>query len=250
MDRPVSIRKIVFLVCFIQVGAELLRDDAGDIGESLSQCPNSYLNKDLSWFRQNAQTLLFMEHLQQRASQENLFDWPKEQGSEKYRSKLRSLEDQFVMPEEIPDDCYEQMPIPQKIAQRISFLEDRLEGCGGAAQSQPCPYAAESALGGGYGSGLALRRLSAIQAELMRQKNVIRFMRMRLMDINRQCEGELMISLHYWFCILKFLMCLLTLNLDFMAGPERNNYMSDCSGGIPEEDREVWFKCFSYSTYV
>ena len=130
-----------------------------------------------------------MEHLQQRASQENLFDWPKEQGSEKYRSKLRSLEDQFVMPEEIPDDCYEQMPIPQKIAQRISFLEDRLEGCGGAAQSQPCPYAAESALGGGYGSGLALRRLSAIQAELMRQKNVIRFMRMRLMDINRQCEG-------------------------------------------------------------
>jgi hypothetical protein len=197
MDRPVSIRKIVFLVCFIQVGAELLRDDAGDIGESLSQCPNSYLNKDLSWFRQNAQTLLFMEHLQQRASQENLFDWPKEQGSEKYRSKLRSLEDQFVMPEEIPDDCYEQMPIPQKIAQRISFLEDRLEGCGGAAQSQPCPYAAESALGGGYGSGLALRRLSAIQAELMRQKNVIRFMRMRLMDINRQCEGELMISLHY-----------------------------------------------------
>jgi hypothetical protein len=133
-----------------------------------------------------------MEHLQQRASQENLFDWPKEQGSEKYRSKLRSLEDQFVMPEEIPDDCYEQMPIPQKIAQRISFLEDRLEGCGGAAQSQPCPYAAESALGGGYGSGLALRRLSAIQAELMRQKNVIRFMRMRLMDINRQCEGELM----------------------------------------------------------
>ena len=191
MDRPLSIRKvgmIVFLVFLIQVKAELLRDDAGEIGES-NQCPNSYLNKDLSWFRQNAQTLLFMEHLQQRASQDDLFDWQKEQGSEKYRSKLRSLEDQFVMPEEIPDDCYEQMPIPQKIAQRISFLEDRLEGCGSAAQSQPCPYAAEPVVGG-FGSSLALRRLSAIQAELMRQKNFIRFMRMRLMDINRQCEGD------------------------------------------------------------
>ena len=33
-------------------------------------------------------------------------------------------------------------------------------------------------------------------------------------------------------------MCL-NLNLDFMAVPERNNYMGDCSGGIPEEDKEV-----------
>ena len=195
MDHHVSIRKVGFifgLILIIQVKADPLRDDAGEIGETNSQCPNSYLNKDLSWFRQNAQTLLFMEHLQQRATQDNLFEWPKEQGSEKYRSKLRSLEDQFVMPEEIPDDCYEQMPIPQKIAQRISFLEDRLEGCG-AAQSQPCPYAGEPSVIGGYGSSLVQRRLSAIQAELIRQKNVIRFMRMRLMDINRQCEGN-----HLW----------------------------------------------------
>lgn len=188
MDRFLSIRKIaiVLFIYLIQVEAQTLQDSAGDLAEA-GQCPNSYINKDLSWFRQNAQTLLFMEHLQQRAAQENLFDWSKEQGSEQYRSRLRRLEDQFVMPEEIPDDCYEQMPIPQKIAQRISYLEDRLEGCG-AAQAQPCPYSEVNV--GGFGSGMALRRLSVIQAELMRQRNVIRFMRMRLMDINRQCEGN------------------------------------------------------------
>lgn len=191
MDRPLSIQKvalIVLLICLIQVKAQSFQDPAGDLGETGQQCPNSFVNKDLSWFRQNAQTLLFMEHLQQRAVQENLFNWSREQGSEQYRSRLRNLEDQFVMPEEIPDDCYEQMPIPQKIAQRISYLEDRLEGCG-AAQAQPCPYSEVNV--GGFGSGMALRRLSVIQAELMRQRNVIRFMRMRLMDINRQCEGNL-----------------------------------------------------------
>ncbi|KAI9553105.1 hypothetical protein GHT06_020996 [Daphnia sinensis] len=201
MDRPLSIQK---------VQAQTFQDPAGDLGEISTQCPNSFVNKDLSWFRQNAQTLLFMEHLQQRAAQENLFNWSREQGSEQYRSRLRNLEDQFVMPEEIPDDCYEQMPIPQKIAQRISYLEDRLEGCG-AAQAQPCPYSEVNV--GGFGSGMALRRLSVIQAELMRQRNVIRFMRMRLMDINRQCE-------------------------DFMAVPNRN-YMNDCSGGFVEEEKQT-----------
>lgn len=203
MGRPLTTRKvglIVFLIYIIQVNAELISDESGEIGDT-SQCPNSYLNKDMSWFRQNAQTLLFMEHLAKRASQDNLFDWKKEQVSDKYRSKLRSLEDQFVMPEEIPDDCYEKMPIPQKISQRISFLEDRLEGCG-AAQSQPCPYADEPAVGG-YGSSLVLRRLSAIQAELMRQKNVIRLMRMRLMDVNRQCEGKNVIE----YSFLKLFSC-------------------------------------------
>lgn len=191
MSLPLSIGKvgwIVFFICLIQVEAAVLKDEEGEIGE-VGQCPNSYINKDMSWFRQNAQTLLFMEHLQQRASRENLFDWSKEQTSEKYRKQLRNLEDQFVMPEEVPDDCYERMPIPQKIAQRISFLEDRLEGCGAAQLPQPCAYG--EPVVGGYGSGLVFRRLSVIQAELMRQRNVIRFMRTRLMDINRQCEGKI-----------------------------------------------------------
>lgn len=195
MSLPLSIGKvgwIVFFICLIQVEAAVLKDEEGEIGE-VGQCPNSYINKDMSWFRQNAQTLLFMEHLQQRASRENLFDWSKEQTSEKYRKQLRNLEDQFVMPEEVPDDCYERMPIPQKIAQRISFLEDRLEGCGAAQLPQPCAYG--EPVVGGYGSGLVFRRLSVIQAELMRQRNVIRFMRTRLMDINRQCEGKLLVIL-------------------------------------------------------
>lgn len=183
MTRSFSIRQVglvFFLIFLIQVG-QATTQDANQNG----QCPNAYLNNDLSWFRKNAQALLFMEHLQRRATEENLFDWSKQQGSDQYKARLRTLENQFVMPEEIPDDCYDQMPIPQKIAQRIAFLEDRLEGCGAP---QPCSYdGTESNVG--FGSSLMLRRLSVIQAELMRQRNVIRYMRMRLVAINRQCEG-------------------------------------------------------------
>ena len=114
---------------------------------SSSKCPNN----DLSWFRQNARTLLFLEHLQvillfiyfnrfylyiyvfsshqSRAAQENLFDWSNQLGTDTFRSKLRSLEDEFLAPEEVSEECYDRMPIPPVIAQRISFLEDRLESC-------------------------------------------------------------------------------------------------------------------------
>lgn len=152
------------------------------------QCQN--VNRDMSWFRQNARALLFMEHLQKRAMEENLYDWSKMSASEQYRARLRSLEDQFVMPEEIPDDCYEQLPIPQKISQRIAFLEDRLEGCSSAIPQSPCSYGSGE-ISGGFSGGLVLRRLSMIQAEQMRQRNIIRLMRMRLAAINRQCEGKL-----------------------------------------------------------
>lgn len=155
---------------------------------SQRQCPNSYLNNDLNWFRQNAQTLLFMEHMQQRAAQENLYDWSNQLGSEQYRSRLRSLENEFVTPDEIPDDCYEQMPIPLSISQRIGFIEDRLESCGSCGGG-----------GGGGGDGVPvsaggvgmMRRFSMLQAELMRQRNVLRNVRLRLMTISRQCDGNL-----------------------------------------------------------
>ena len=175
-----KVKCILVLIFLSQTSGTVLRNQA-------AQCPNSYVNGDFSWFRENAQSLLFMDHLQQKAAQEDLFDWAKEQRSEDYRARLRSLENQFLMPEEIADDCYEQMPIPQKVAQRISYLEDRLEGCG---STEPCPYAgAETS--GGFSSTMILRRLSVLQAEMMRQRNVIRFMKMRLVAINRQCEGTL-----------------------------------------------------------
>lgn len=205
MKLPFFSRKVgfftIFLIFLIQIHGHPIEDDFGE-----DQCPN--VNRDMSWFRQNAKTLLFMEHLQKRAAEENLYGWSDVTGSEQYQSRLRRMENQFVMPEEIPDDCYDQMPIPQKITQRISFLEDRLENCGSA---QPCAYGGgeteedfpggglglrtiytRSEVGGGYG-GLGLRRMSIIQAELMRQRNVIRTMRMRLAAINQQCEGSQMI---------------------------------------------------------
>lgn len=182
MSRPLSshcVRFIlIFLIFLIQVQGQEELDGFGE-----GQCPNA--NKDLSWFRRNAKSLLFMEHLEKRAAKEDLYDWSTLMGSEQYRSRLRSLENQFVMPEEVPEDCYEQMPIPQRIAQRIAFLEDRLESCGSA---QPCTLAGGE-VDASYAGGLVLRRLSMIQAELMRQRSVIRMMRMRIATINQQCEG-------------------------------------------------------------
>lgn len=69
---------------------------------------------------------------QSRAAQENLYDWSNQLGSDTFRTKLRSLEDEFLAPEEVSEDCYDRMPIPSTIAQRISFLEDRLESCTGS----------------------------------------------------------------------------------------------------------------------
>lgn len=180
-NRKYTIGFILLITFIIQIKAKEEQMFEG-------QCQN--VNRDMSWFRQNARALLFMEHLQKRAMEENLYDWSKMSASEQYRARLRSLEDQFVMPEEIPDDCYEQLPIPQKISQRIAFLEDRLEGCSSSIPQSPCSYGSGE-MSGGFGGGLALRRLSMIQAEQMRQRNVIRLMRMRLAAINRQCEGKL-----------------------------------------------------------
>ena len=35
-----------------------------------------------------------------------------------------------------------------------------------------------------------------------------------------------------------------------MAGPDRNNYASDCSGRILEEDREVWPQIFPFFRFL
>lgn len=174
----------VLMIFIIQVGGRQIRDRF----EEDFQCPNA--NKDLSWFRQNAKSLLFMEHLQNRASEEDLYDWSKFQQTDRFQSRLRTLENQFILPEEIPDDCYEQMPIPQRISQRISFLEDRLEGCG-SSQSRPCRLEEDV---DDY-SGGAMRRLSILQAELLRQRNVIRQLRTSMASLTQKCEGQ---TIHFF----------------------------------------------------
>lgn len=170
---------VVFLIFVIQIRGQYTRDRFDED----QQCPN--VNKDLSWFRQNAKSLLFMEHLQKRATEEDLYDWSTLTKTDRFRSRLRSLENQFVVPEEIPDDCYEQMPIPQKISQRISVLEDRLESCGSG--QKPCTRSLDA--DDGYIGAPVQRRLSMLQAEMLRQRNVIRQLRTSLATVNQQCEG-------------------------------------------------------------
>lgn len=221
---------VLFLVALIQVGARQTRDRF----DQDPQCPNA--NKDLSWFRENAKSLLFMEHLQKRATEEDLYDWSKLTQTDRFRSKLRSLENQFDLPEEIPEDCYEQMPIPQKIAQRISFLEDRLEGCAGSAQ-RPCTRTLEDEDVDYVGGGHAQRRLSMLQAELLRQRNVIRQLRTSLIQVNQKCEGKNHQKIYSFFVNHSSLDVI----SDFMTIPERNDQIieSPCNARIEEEEPRV-----------
>lgn len=156
-----------------------------DDSNAINKCPSG-LN-DLGWFRHNARTLLFMEHLQSRAAKENLFGWSDQLGTESFRSQLRAVEQQFLGADEIPEECLDRMPIQPNIAQRIHYLEDRLENCNSNNQQIPC------ALGGGAAvtenSYAVTRRMSALQAELMRQRAILRQLHLRLVNINRQSEG-------------------------------------------------------------
>lgn len=125
-----------------------------------------------------------MEHLQQRAAQEDLYGWSNLVGSDQFRSQLRDLETEFMMPDDL--DCYDQPAASSgNLAERIAFIEDRLESCG---SSNGCNSAAAPP-DAGEGVEAVMRRMGTLQAELLRQRTVIRNMRLRLMSINRQLEG-------------------------------------------------------------
>lgn len=77
------------------------------------------------------------------------------------------------------------MPIQPNIAQRIHYLEDRLENCNN--QQIPCALGGSAAV---TENGYAVtRRVSALQAELMRQRALLRQLHLRLVNISRQSEG-------------------------------------------------------------
>ena len=181
MDRTESaiIVRWILITAAVTISYGLVR------ASSELNCPSN----DLSWFRQNAKTLLFMEHFQKLAVAENLYNWSSEMDTEEFQQKLNSLENKFVLPEEMPDECYEQMyAAPQGLIERIGFIEDRLQECsssGRIGNGSPC-YGGES----GASTTMILRRMSVLQTELMRQRNVLRTLRVRLMTVNRQLEGK------------------------------------------------------------
>ena len=151
-----------------------------------SRCRGSVPNSDLSWFKNHAQALLFMEHLQQRAAEEDLYGWSSLVSSDAFRNQLRDLESEFVIPDDL--DCPFDQPAAQgsnSLAERIAFIEDRLESC-----TAGCSGVAGASQGAGEGLSVVLRRMSELQDELMRQRSVIRAMRTRLVSINRQAEGK------------------------------------------------------------
>lgn len=151
-----------------------------------SRCRGAMPTNDLNWFKNHAQTLLFMEHLQQRAAEEDLYGWSSLVRTDDFRNQLRDLESEFVVPDDL--DCPFEQPGASgggNLAERLAFIEDRLENC-----ASGCTGVAGASPNAGDGVGVMMRRMSELQEELMRQRNVIRNMRVRLMSVSRQAEGK------------------------------------------------------------
>jgi len=148
---------------------------AKEIGVGAAGCPaTSRTNYDLSWLHRNAKLLLFVEHLHDVNSEDDDI-WESTSNSAEFEEKLQQLRNGL----QIPAKCHN---VSQEILQRFAYLEERVqecidgsESCYGGSEEQPD-------VAGVY------RRMSIMQAQLTRQKNVLRHMRGRLIALNRQME--------------------------------------------------------------
>jgi len=137
-------------------------------------CPaTSRTNYDLSWLQRNAKLLLFVEHLHDVYGHDDPI-WKSKSSSAEFEKTLQQLRSGL----QIPEQCYN---FGQEMQQRIVYLEERLDECAngscfGEAEEQPD-------VAGVY------RRMSVMQSQLTRQRNVLRHMRGRLMALNRHVEG-------------------------------------------------------------
>lgn len=85
---------------------------------------------DLAWVRANAENLLFLEHLQRQAAEENLYGWRSQLSSQDYQARLDQIRTGQVV-----EQCTSDEDV--NILERMSVLEERLGNCGG----ESFPYA-------------------------------------------------------------------------------------------------------------
>ena len=147
-----------------------------------STCPQ-HVN-DLGWFREHAKTLVFMEHLYKKATEENLFNWKNEMDDDGFRDQIHELESSFISPEQLGDDCYERA-LPHGLIQRLSHLEERVGGCG--PEPGPCGDFEPA-------NPAVFRRITIMQEELARQRSLVHQLRLRINVIGRQFEGNFLLN--------------------------------------------------------
>jgi len=191
-----------------------------------SECPGPI--GDLRWFQNNAQTLLFMQHLQEKAIVEDLHDWPAQIATDTFQERLQQLKNDLATPEEVSEECLQQMS-PPGLYQRLTALEMRLERCGGPVvptidfddetdpmtdgtdalmSSNPCPSYDPA------GQPHLHRRISLLEGEVARQKNALRGLRQRIAAIGRQYE-------------------------DLVHVPERLSYLALCIENMDDQMKNV-----------
>ena len=132
---------------------------------------------DINWASHNAQSILFLEHLQRKATEEDLYEWKTFLASDDYQMRLRQIESEAHG--QPIDDCGSQDVLsPTMIMDRLAMLEERLVVCSGGG-----PIAAGPCFGpnqGPQGGEILMRKMTLMQNELRRQRAMIQRMNMQM----------------------------------------------------------------------
>lgn len=154
---------------------------------------------DLAWVRANAENLLFLEHLQKQAAEQNLYGWKSELSSQDYQVRLDQIRSGSAWEcgaSSCGGGCEDSM-----LLERIVALEERLASCGGITHDNPFdiedrPQVIQTILGGcgggmdcGGGCEIYSQRIIILQGELRRQRAMIQRLYQQITIISGSSSG-------------------------------------------------------------
>ena len=155
-----------------------------------SRCSGGSINPvNLNWASRHGESLLFLEFLQRKAVEENLFGggWKTALASEEYQMRLRQIESEASgRPTDPLDDCADDASSITILTDRVTMLEDRVANCNMDSDINPC-------YGQPYGGEIQMRKMALMQSELRRQRVMIQRMAMQISYITARIgcsEGE------------------------------------------------------------
>ena len=158
------------------------------VSDVSGRCGGNINLANLNWASRHGQSILFLEHLQRKAVEENLFEWKSALASEEYQVRLRQIESESSgRPTDPFDDCTDDASIMTILVDRVTMLEDRMANCN--MDSGINPY---------HGRGeLQMRKVALLQSELRRQRVMTQRMAMQVSYITSRIgcgEGRTRLS--------------------------------------------------------
>jgi len=167
---------------------------SGNVPEVSGRCGAIINPANLNWASRHGQSILFLEHLQRKAVEEDLFNWKNDLASEEYQVRLRQIESEASgRPTDPFDDCADDASSLPILINRVTMLEERLENCHmDSGMINPC-------YGKSYGGENQMRKIAHMHSELRRQQVIIQRMAMQISHITAQIgcsEGEAYSQFH------------------------------------------------------